>query len=121
MRRMICGMLPFDPSKPNTARVYDYMLGGKDTFAADRELAERMLQIDPGLPELARSNRKFVAAVVRRAADAGITQFLDLGAGLPTEPAVHHTARAVNEDARVAYVDNDPVAVNHASVVLSDG
>jgi S-adenosyl methyltransferase len=114
-------MLPFDPSKPNTARVYDYMLGGKDNFAADRELAERMLQIDPGLPALARSNREFVAAVVRRAADAGITQFLDLGAGLPTEPAVHHTARALNEDARVAYVDNDPVAVNHASVLLSDG
>ena len=121
MRRTICGMLPFDTSKPNAARVYDYMLGGKDNFAADRELAERMLQIDPGLPRLARSNREFVAAVVARAAGAGITQFLDLGAGLPTEPAVHRTARAVNEDARVAYVDNDPVAVSHASVLLSDG
>ena len=55
MRRTICGMLPFDTSKPNAARVYDYMLGGKDNFAADRELAERMLQIDPGLPRLARS------------------------------------------------------------------
>ncbi len=114
-------MLPFDSSKPNTARVYDYMLGGKDNFAVDRELAERMLQLDPGLPRLARSNREFVTAVVRRAAGAGITQFLDLGAGLPTEPAVHHTARALIEDARVAYVDNDPVAVSHASALLSEG
>ena len=94
------------------------MLGGKDNFAADRELAERMCTIDPGLPGLARANRDFLTAAVRRAAEAGIGQFLDLGAGLPTRPAVHHTAREVNEAARVAYIDNDPVVVNHASALL---
>ena len=73
------------------------MLGGKDNFAADRELAERMCTIDPGLPGMARANRDFLTAAVRRAAQAGIGQFLDLGAGLPTRPAVHHTAREVNE------------------------
>ena len=85
-RRTICGMLPFDTSKPNAARVYDYMLGGKDNFAADRELAERMLQIDPGLPKLARSNREFVAAVVARAAGAGIRSSSTSAPGCPPSP-----------------------------------
>ena len=114
-------VVQLDTTKPNIARVYDYMLGGKDNFAADRELAERMCTIDPGLPGMARANRDFLTAAVRRAAESGIGQFLDLGAGLPTRPAVHHTAREVNKAARVAYIDNDPVVVNHASALLTDG
>ncbi len=114
-------MVRLDTTKPNIARVYDYMLGGKDNFAADRELAERMCKLDPGLPGIARANRDFVTAAVRRAAEAGIGQFLDLGAGLPTGAAVHHTVREVNDAARVAYVDNDLVVVNHASALLTDG
>jgi S-adenosyl methyltransferase len=115
------GMLPFDTSKPNMARVYDYMLGGKDNFAADRQLADRMLKLDPGLRRLAQSNRGFLSSAVRRAAEAGVPQFLDLGAGLPTAPAVHETAREVNGAARVAYVDIDPVVVTHASALLTAG
>jgi O-methyltransferase involved in polyketide biosynthesis len=114
-------VVQFDTTKPNIARVYDYMLGGKDNFAADRELADRMCKIDPGLPRMARANRDFLTAAVRRAAEAGIGQFLDLGAGLPTRPAVHHTVREVNQAARVAYVDNDPVVVTHASALLAAG
>jgi O-methyltransferase involved in polyketide biosynthesis len=115
------GMLPFDTSKPNMARVYDYMLGGKDNFAADRELADRMLGFDQGLRRLAQSNRAFLSSAVRRAAEAGVSQFLDLGAGLPTAPAVHQTAREVNDAARIAYVDIDPVVVTHASALLTVG
>ena len=108
-----------DVSRPNVARVYDYLLGGKDNFAADREQAERMLRANPGMAQWARDNREFVCAAAARAArEGGITQFLDLGAGLPASPAVHEAARKVIPGARFASVDNDPVAVSHAQALL---
>jgi hypothetical protein len=109
----------FDTKRPNIARVYDYWLGGKDNFAADRELARTMTEVNPGIPAMARANREFITTVVRKAAEAGVGQFLDLGAGLPTHPAVHDAACAVNPHARVVYVDNDPVVVSHASALLA--
>jgi O-methyltransferase involved in polyketide biosynthesis len=113
--------LGLDTSRPNIARVYDYWLGGKDNFAVDREVAGRMLELDPGLRDRVRDNRAFVAGVAEAAARQDITQFIDLGAGLPARPSVHEAARAVNPLARVAYVDNDPVVVSHARALLASG
>lgn len=113
--------LKFDTSKPNVARVYDYLLGGKDHFAADRLAAERLLAQLPNAADVAKSNRTFLAAAVRHAARDGIAQYLDIGAGLPTSPNVHECARAIVPGARVAYVDNDPVAVRHAQALLATG
>ncbi|HLJ98808.1 MAG TPA: SAM-dependent methyltransferase [Streptosporangiaceae bacterium] len=111
--------LGIDASRPNVARVYDYFLGGKDNFAADRELAERLLALDPGLRQWFRDNRAFVCAAVARAvSEGGVTQFLDLGAGLPTRPSVHEAAWQHNPDAKVVYIDLDPVAVLHAQALL---
>jgi len=108
-----------DTSRPNVARVNDYFLGGKDNFAADRELAGRLLTLDPGLPQWFRDNRAFIcAAVARAASEGGIAQFIDLGAGLPTRPSVHEAARQHIADAAVAYIDNDPIAVLHAQALL---
>jgi O-methyltransferase involved in polyketide biosynthesis len=109
-----------DTTKPNIARVYDYLLGGKDNFAADREQAQQLLSMMPGMREWARSNRAFVCAAAERAArEGGIDQFLDLGAGLPTYPAVHEAVRRVHPAARIAYVDFDPVAVAHSQALLA--
>jgi O-methyltransferase involved in polyketide biosynthesis len=113
----------FDPATPNMARVYDYWLGGKDHFPADRAEAERLLGIYPPLRDLVRENRAFVVQAVSWAARQGIGQFIDLGAGLPASPAVHQAARKVMPVARVAYVDVDPVVLSHARalVATSDG
>jgi len=111
--------LGIDTSVPNIARMYDYWLGGKDNFAADREAAERQERAIPQLPWLARENRAFLRRAVRFLAAEGITQFLDLGSGLPTNQNVHEVAQQVNPDARVVYVDLDPVVVSHAQALLS--
>jgi O-methyltransferase involved in polyketide biosynthesis len=111
----------FDASKPNVARVYDYLLGGKDNFAADRDAAQRLIEALPDAAAAARANRVFLAAAVRHVARAGITQYVDIGAGLPTSPNVHECARAVIPGARVVYVDNDPVAVTHGQALLETG
>jgi hypothetical protein len=111
----------FDPNVPSIARVYDYWLGGKSNFAADRELAERMLAIAPGIAGGIRDNRAFIGRAVTWAAEQGITRFVDLGAGLPTSPNVHETVFAVHENARVTYVDNDPVVISHARALLVEG
>ncbi len=108
-----------DTSVPNVARVYDALLGGKDNFAVDRAQAARLTEIDPSLPVLVRQNREFVNRVVIWAAGRGIGQFLDLGAGLPTHPAVHEAARDITPSARVVYVDQDPVVVLHAQSLLA--
>jgi O-methyltransferase involved in polyketide biosynthesis len=110
--------LPFDVSKPNIARVYDYLLGGKDNFEADRDEAERILAIYPLLAQRVRENRVFLGRAVGMLAAAGITQFLDLGSGLPTTNNTHEIAQSVNSDSRVVYVDNDPVVVRHAQALL---
>jgi hypothetical protein len=104
---------------PNVARIYDYWLGGKDNFAADREAADRQARAIPQLPWLARQNRDFLQRAVRFLAAAGITQFLDIGSGLPTNRNVHEVAQLVNPDARVVYADIDPVVVSHAQALLS--
>jgi hypothetical protein len=111
--------LGIDTSQPNIARIYDYWLGGKDNFVADREAAERQVRAVPQLPWLARQNRDFLRRVVRFCASQGITQFLDIGSGLPTSQNVHEVARQANPDSRVVYVDIDPVVVNHSKVLLS--
>ena len=113
----------FDPATPNMARVYDYWLGGKDHYPADRAEAERLLGIYPPLRDLVRENRAFVTQAVSWAARQGTGQFIDLGAGLPASPAVHQAARTVLPTARVAYVDIDPVVLSHARALLatSDG
>jgi len=111
----------FDPATPNVARVYDYWLGGKDHFPADRAEAERLLGIYPPLRDLVRENRAFVIQAVSWAARQGIGQFIDLGAGLPASPAVHQAARKVLPAARVAYVDIDPVVLSHARALLATG
>ncbi len=108
-----------DASKPNIARVYDFWLGGKNNFAADRELATRLAQWYPPWMQACQDNRAFVGRAVTWAAGHGIGQFLDLGAGLPTSPAVHDVARAVSPGARVCYVDSDPVVVRHADALLA--
>ncbi len=110
-----------DSSRPSIARVYDWWLGGKDNFAADRAVAARMAKINPALVGMVRDNRAFVRAAVARAASAGIGQFLDLGSGLPARPSVHEAARAVIPDARVCYVDLDQVAAVHARALLASG
>jgi O-methyltransferase involved in polyketide biosynthesis len=111
-----CG---FDPGKPNAARIYDYLLGGKDNFAADRDAAAQLLRALPDATQVARANRAFLAAAVRYVAGRGIGQFVDIGAGLPTSPNVHESARVAVPDARVAYIDNDPVVVSHARALLA--
>jgi SAM-dependent methyltransferase len=111
-----------DTSRPNIARVYDYWLGGKDNFKADREEAERLLQIYPDLRGLARENRRFLRRAVHWvAAECGIRQFLDIGSGLPTASNTHNVAQAAAPDSKVAYVDKDPVVVLHADALLADG
>jgi hypothetical protein len=108
-----------DTSVPNVARMYDYWLGGKDNFAADREAAERSALAVPQLPWLARENRKFLGRAVRLCASAGVSQFIDIGSGLPTMESVHEVAGQVTPDPRVVYVDNDPVVVAHSRALLA--
>ena len=105
---------------PHPARVYDFMLGGKDNFAADRAVAEKGLKLNPHLRTTVRQNRAFLSRAVRYlAAEAGIRQFLDIGTGLPTSPSVHQTAQSITPDARVVYVDNDPIVLTHARALLT--
>jgi hypothetical protein len=109
-----------DVSKPQTARMYDYYLGGKNHFAADRELAEKLLAVVPSARTIARENRSFLGRAVRfLAAEAGIRQFLDIGTGLPTANSVHEVAQAIAPSARVVYVDNDPLVLAHARALLT--
>ena len=105
---------------PHPARVYDYMLGGSDNFAADREMAEAGLKAMPEMLDSSRANRDFLVRAVRFLAEAGISQFLDIGAGLPTRPSTREVARAVNPAARVVCADNDPVVVMRAEAVMTD-
>ena len=109
----------FDPGKPNIARVYDAFLGGKDNYQADREVAAQLTEISPEFAQGAHDNRAFIGRAVTWAAGLGIRQFLDLGSGLPTHPAVHEFAREAIPDACVCYVDNDPVVVLHAQALLA--
>jgi hypothetical protein len=107
---------------PHPARIYDYWLGGKDNFAADREAAEAVIEVRPTVVRDIRANR----ACLRRAAawlasEAGIGQFLDIGTGIPTKPNVHEVVQAISPAARIVYVDNDPIVLSHARALLASG
>jgi len=114
------GPLPFDTSRGHQARMYDYLLGGKDNYAADRAAAEAALKIWPGMAFAARANRAFLGRAVRYlTAKAGIRQFLDLGTGFPAAGGTHQVAQAIAPETRVAYVDYDPVVLAHARALLT--
>jgi S-adenosyl methyltransferase len=108
-----------EPDTPSVARMYDFFLGGEDHFAVDRLAAEEVSRALPGVAGVARSNREFLRRAVRFAAERGVDQFLDLGAGLPTQGNVHEIARSVHPGARVVYVDHDPVVTSHARALLT--
>ncbi|GAA4237161.1 SAM-dependent methyltransferase [Actinomadura meridiana] len=100
------------------ARVYDYWLGGKDNYAADRELGDAMTRAIPTLPLMARANRAFMERVVRHVVAEGVTQFLDIGTGIPTSPNLHEVAQRIEPSSRVVYVDNDPLVLAHARALM---
>ncbi|MER7546341.1 SAM-dependent methyltransferase [Actinomadura sp.] len=104
---------------PHSARMYDYYLGGKDNFAADREAADKVLQIFPDVAVGAQANRRFLGRAVRLAASMGIRQFLDIGTGIPAADNTHEVAQAVAPESRVVYVDNDPIVLTHARALLA--
>jgi hypothetical protein len=107
-------------SVPHSARIYDFLLGGKDNYAADRAAAETIVAASPGLPVSMRANRQYMARAARfLAAEHGIDQFLDIGTGLPTAPNLHDVVQKVTPTARVVYVDNDPIVLVHARALLT--
>jgi len=109
-----------DTSKPHAARMYDYFLGGKNHFAADRETADKVIEAMPGVRTGPRENRGFLGRAVRYlTAEAGIRQFLDIGTGLPTTNSVHEVAQRAAPESRVVYVDNDPLVLSHAHALLT--
>jgi hypothetical protein len=110
-----------DASVPNVARIYDYLLGGKDNFASDRQAAMELMSAVPNIVMVCRHNRQFLKRAVRfLAGQKGIRQFIDIGTGLPAQGNVHEIARDIDPDTRVLYVDNDAVVVSHAQALLAD-
>ncbi|MGW4209658.1 SAM-dependent methyltransferase [Lentzea sp. NPDC004789] len=109
-----------DTGKPSAARIYDYLLGGGHNFAADRMLAEKVLQAQPNARTIARLNRAFLRRAVLFMMDHGIRQFLDLGSGIPTVGNVHEIAQKADQEARVVYVDYEEVAVAHSQLILEN-
>lgn len=114
------GPRDLDLETPSAARAYDYFLGGSHNFRADRDFAEQVRSLVPWVPNVARLNRSFLWRVVGCMLDAGIRQFLDLGSGIPTVGNVHEIAQQRVPDARVVYVDYEPVAFQHARALLAD-
>jgi hypothetical protein len=111
---------PFDITTAHPARVYDYLLGGKDNFAADRAAAEAIIEVSPVVFACVRANRAFLRRAVRYLArEAGIRQFLDIGTGLPTAENTHQVAQDIAPESRVVYVDNDPIVLSHARALLT--
>lgn len=108
-----------DVDTPNAARVYDYYLGGAQNFGSDRRFAEEVMSFFPEARDFARNNRSFQQRAVRHVAGLGVDQFLDLGSGIPTVGPTHETARSVRADARVLYVDIEPVAIAHTELLLA--
>ncbi|MCL9758974.1 SAM-dependent methyltransferase, partial [Frankia sp. AiPa1] len=105
---------------PHSARVYDYIIGGKENFPADRAAADKTIEEWPNLPTSMRTNRRFMARLSRvLAAEYGFRQFLDIGTGLPTPPNLHEVVQEVAPESRVVYVDNDPIVLVHARALLS--
>ncbi|OEJ23929.1 hypothetical protein AS594_05015 [Streptomyces agglomeratus] len=108
-----------DLTVPSVSRIYDFYLGGSHNFEVDRQAARKAMEFMPGLPKIMQANRAFMRRAVRFAVGEGITQFLDIGSGIPTFGNVHEVAQAASPEARVAYVDHDPVAVAHSQAVLA--
>jgi SAM-dependent methyltransferase len=108
-----------DTRRANVARVYDYWLGGNHNFLADQDLGRSIAAVDPNIRDFARANRAFLGRAVRFLSAAGITQFLDIGSGIPTQGNVHEVAQQANPGARVAYADIDPVAIAHSKAILA--
>jgi hypothetical protein len=116
------GPLAFDTSVAHQARMYDYILGGKDNYAADRAAAEAWVKTDPDAAFSARENRRFLGRAVRYlAGEAEVRQFLDIGTGIPTAGNTHEVAQAIAPEARVVYVDYDPIVLAHARALLTSG
>jgi hypothetical protein len=111
----------FDPHTPSSARIYDYVLGGKDSFAVDRSVADELIAIFPELAELVAENRQFLARASTWAARQGVRQFLDLGCGMPAEPTTHDVVQAVDPAAKVVYVDCDRVTISHLRALSEHG
>ena len=110
----------FDPTRPNVARVYDYLLGGKDNYAADRALVDQIIATLPTVQVGVRAQRELLSRVVRYLVrHAGIRQLVDIGSGLPTADNVHEIAHRYDPDTRVVYVDNDPIVLAHARALLA--
>lgn len=114
-------VLSLDAPKPNIARVYDYVLGGKDNFAPDREIGDRIREAVPDVHTGVQEQRALLRRVVRHlVGEAGLKQLVDIGSGLPTAQNVHQVAQEIDPSVRVVYVDNDPVALSHARALLAD-
>ncbi|MFI0355253.1 SAM-dependent methyltransferase [Actinomadura sp. 9N407] len=109
-----------DPETPSVARMYDYYLGGKDNFAADRRAADQVVAAMPNVLEFTRANRRLLSRAVTMLAERGVRQFLDIGSGLPTQENTHEVAQRAASDAQVIYVDNDPIVLVHARALLAD-
>ena len=110
----------FDPSVAHPARIYDYWLGGKDNFAADRAAGDRVIEIRPEIIVGVRANRRFLGRAVRYLAEhEGVRQFLDIGTGLPSANNTHEVAQSAASDARIVYIDNDPIVLAHARALLT--
>jgi SAM-dependent methyltransferase len=118
-RRPAWAPAELDLDRPNAARMYDYYLGGSHNFAVDRELAAKVLEAWPDMPRAAQANRAFLRRAVRFLIGQGVRQFLDIGSGIPTVGNVHEVAQAGAPDAKVVYVDTDPVAVTHSRAILA--
>jgi O-methyltransferase involved in polyketide biosynthesis len=116
------GQQPFeiDTSVPQSARIWNYWLGGKDHFPVDRAAGDQFLEVFPGIADVARASRRFLTRAIRYlAGDVGIRQFLDIGTGLPTADNTHEVAQRIAPESRIVYVDNDPVVLAHARAVLT--
>ncbi|MFW6724774.1 SAM-dependent methyltransferase [Streptomyces sp. MAR4 CNY-716] len=112
--------MPIDPTRPHQARVWDFWVGGKDHYAADREMAAQVMDVFPGIVDVARQSRAFLRRAVRHlVGDAGVRQFLDIGTGLPTANNTHEVAQAIDPACRIVYVDNDPLVLAHARALLT--
>ncbi|MDO0929063.1 SAM-dependent methyltransferase [Streptomyces sp. TG1A-8] len=108
-----------DTSRPHPARIYDYLLGGKDNYEVDQQAADELAAAAPEVWISVRANRAFLQRAVQYAVGTGVRQILDIGTGLPTSPNVHEVARQVAPDVRVAYIDNDPIVAAHGNALLS--
>lgn len=112
------GSMDIGQDRAHSARIYDYFLGGKDNHAVDREAAAKIEQAIPSVRVVAKENRAFMVRAVRHLSESGVRQFLDIGTGIPTEPNLHQVAQEIVPDARVVYVDNDPIVLVHARALL---